>query len=108
MKSQRNKKCLYNHKFIKGIKINVHTVMELAHKVFRYCMHKVSHVLAERFSQDPLETYFWFCKQHPPGALKDNLPLYNFVCANTYRNQKVFKPIAAGNIIDEKNINFTS
>ena len=34
-------------------------------------MHKVSHVLAERFSQDPLETYFWFCKQHPPGALKD-------------------------------------
>ena len=29
-------------------------------------MHKVSHVLAERLSQDPLETYF--CKQHPPGA----------------------------------------
>ena len=29
-------------------------------------MHKVSDVLAERFSQDPLETYF--CKQHPPGA----------------------------------------
>ena len=29
-------------------------------------MNKVSDVLAERFSQDPLETYF--CKQHPAGA----------------------------------------
>ena len=37
-------------------------------------MHKVSYVLAERFSQDPLETYI--CKQHPSG--KDKLPLYNF------------------------------
>ena len=38
-------------------------------------MHKVSYVLAERFSQDPLETYFW--KQHPPGAWKDKPPLYD-------------------------------
>ena len=29
-------------------------------------MHKVSDVLAERFSHNPLETYF--CKEHPPGA----------------------------------------
>ena len=29
-------------------------------------MNKVSDVLSERFSQDPLEAYFW--KQHPPGA----------------------------------------
>ena len=29
-------------------------------------MNKVSDVLAERFSQDPLETYF--CKQQRPGA----------------------------------------
>ena len=36
MKSQRNKKSLYNHKFIKGIKSNVHPVMEEAHKVFDY------------------------------------------------------------------------
>ena len=28
-------------------------------------MNNVSDVMAERFSQDPLETYF--CKQHPPG-----------------------------------------
>ena len=34
--SQRNKKCLFNHKFVKGIKINVHTVIEQAHKVFNY------------------------------------------------------------------------
>ena len=29
-------------------------------------MNEVSDVLSERFSQNPLETYF--CKQHPPGA----------------------------------------
>ena len=32
-------------------------------------------MLAERFSQNPLETYFW--KQHPLGAWKDNLSLYD-------------------------------
>ena len=62
-------------------------------------------MLAERFSQDPLETYF--CKQHPPGAWKDELLLYDFGCANTFRNQNVFKPIAAGKVKDE-NINFES
>ena len=30
------KKCLYNHKSIKGIKITVHTVIKLAYKVFNY------------------------------------------------------------------------
>ena len=35
------------------------------HKKFSI-MNKVSDVLAERFSQDPLETYF--CKQQRPGA----------------------------------------
>ena len=36
MKSQRNKKYLYDHKFVKGIKINVHTAIEQAYKVFDY------------------------------------------------------------------------
>ena len=49
-------------------------------------MHKISYVLAERFSQDPLETYF--CKQHPRGAWKDNLLFYDFGYANTFWNQK--------------------
>ena len=62
-------------------------------------------VLAERFSQVPLETYF--CKQHPPGAWKDKLPLYDFGYAKTFRNQKVFKSIAAVKARD-KNINFES
>ena len=35
-KSQRNKKCLFNHKSIKGIKINVHTVIEQTHKICDY------------------------------------------------------------------------
>ena len=35
-KSQRNKKCLYNHKSVKGIKITVHTVIEQPYKVFYY------------------------------------------------------------------------
>ena len=68
-------------------------------------MNKVSDVLVERFSQDPLETYF--CKQHPPGAWIDKIPLYDFTYAKTFRNQKVFKPIATGKVGDE-NINFES
>ena len=55
------------------------------------------------FSQDPLETYF--CKQRPPGVWINKLPLYDFGYAKTFRNQKVFKPIAAGRVRDE-NINF--
>ena len=35
-KSQRNKKCLYNHKFVKCIKINVRTVIEQSYNVFNY------------------------------------------------------------------------
>ena len=36
LKSLRNKKCLYNHKSIKGIKITVHTVIELTYTVLNY------------------------------------------------------------------------
>ena len=54
------------------------------------------------FSQDPLETYFR--KQHPPGVWTDKLSLYDFGYAKTFRNQKVFKPIAVGRVRDE-NIN---
>ena len=68
-------------------------------------MNKVSDVLAERFSQDSLESSF--CKQHLPGTWKDKLLLYNFGNANTFQNQKVFKPIATGKVRDE-NINFES
>ena len=68
-------------------------------------MNKVSDVLAERFSQNPLETYF--CKQHFPGAWKAKLTFYDFGYANTFRNQKVFKPIAAGKVREE-NITFES
>ena len=62
-------------------------------------------MLAERFSQDPLQTYF--CKQHPPRAWRDKLPLYDFGYANTFRNQKVLKPIAGGKVRD-KNVHFGS
>ena len=66
---------------------------------------KVSDVLDERFSQDPLESYF--CKQHPPGAWKDKLPLYDYGYTNTFKNQIAFKPTATGKVRDE-NINFES
>ena len=85
MKIQRNKKWLYNHKSKKGVKITVHTVIELAYKFS--ITHKVSNVLVERFSQDPLETDFW--KQRSSGAWRDNLPFYDFDYANTFRSSKV-------------------
>ena len=68
-------------------------------------MNKVSDMLAERFNQDPLETYFW--KQHPPGAWIDKLRLYDFGYAKTFRNQRVFKLVATGQVRDE-NVNFES
>ena len=49
--------------------------------------------------KDPFETYF--CKQHPPGAWKVIPLLYNFDYANTFQNQKVFKPIATVKVRDE-------
>ena len=39
--------------------------------------------------------------------LRGLIPLYDFGYANTFRNQKVFKPIATGNVKDE-NVNFLS
>ena len=68
-------------------------------------MNKVSDVLGERSSQDQLETYF--CKYYSPVAWIDELPLYDFGYAKTFRNQKVFKSIATGKVSDE-NINFES
>ena len=62
-------------------------------------------MLGDKFSQDPLETYF--CKQHPPVPWIDKLPLYDFGYAKTFRNQKVFKPIETDKVRDE-NINLES
>ena len=44
-------------------------------------------MLAEIFSEDPLERYF--CKQYPPGAWIDKLTLYDFGNAKTFQKQKV-------------------
>ena len=80
-----------------GLKITVHFIRELVKFLI---MHKVSHVLTERFCQGPLENYFG--KQRSSRARKDNPSLYNFGCNdNTIRNQKVLKPIAADNALDE-------
>ena len=84
-----------------GLKITVYSAIEVVRFLI---MHKVSYVLTERFCQDPLENYFG--KQRSSGARKDNPSLYEFGSDdNTIRNQKVFKPIATGNIRDE-HINF--
>ena len=57
-------------------------------------------MVTERFCQDPLENYFR--KQHSCGTRKDNPSVYDFgYYDNTIRNQKVFKPIATDNALDE-------
>ena len=81
----------------KDLKITVHYVIELV-KVLT--VHNVSYVLTGRFCQDLLENYFR--KQSSSGARKDNPPHYDFgYNDNTIKNQKVFKPIATGNLCDE-------
>ena len=80
-----------------GVKIPVHSVVELVKFLI---MHKISYVLTERFCQDPLENNFG--KECSSGARTDNSSLYDFgYNDNTIRNQKVFKPIATGNVRDE-------
>ena len=53
-------------------------------------MRKVSYLLAERFSQDPLETYS--AKQRLPGVCKEIIHLHGIVYDNTIQKQNVFKP----------------
>ena len=58
-------------------------------------MHKVSYVLAERFTQDPLEISLG--KQHFE-AYKDKIPFHDFACDSTILKQKVFKQTAIRNV----------
>ena len=58
-------------------------------------MHKVSYVLAEKFTQDPLETYLG--KQYFE-AYKDKIPFHDFASDSTILKQKVFKQTAIRNV----------
>ena len=99
-KSEKQKMFISSQTY-ESLKITAHSVIELVKFLI---MHKVSYVLTKVFCQDPLENYFG--KQRSSGALKDNSSLYDFgYNDNTIRNQKVFKPIATGNVRDE-HINF--
>ena len=100
-KKSQKQKMLISSQTYESVKITVHSVIELLKFLI---IHKVSYVLTKRFCQDPLENNFG--KQRSSGARKDNLFLYDFgYNGNTIRNQKVFKPIATGNVRDE-HINF--
>ena len=69
-KSEKQKMFISSQTY-KGLKITVHSVIELVKFLI---MHKVSYVLTERFCQDPLENYFG--KQSSSGARKDKpIPL---------------------------------
>ena len=64
---------------------------------------RCKYILTERFRQDPLENYFG--RQRSLGARKDNPTLRDVgFNDNSIRNQKVFRPISAGNCIDEASI----
>ena len=80
-KSEKQKKFISSQTY-ESLKIIVHSIIELAKFLI---IHKVSHVLTERFCQDPLENYFG--KQHSSGDRKDNPSLYSLGCNdNTIRN----------------------
>ena len=79
-----------------GIKITCNSVIELVKYLLN---HGVKYVLTERFCQDPLENYFG--RQRSLGARNQNMDVRNFgYNDNTIRNQKVFRPIASGNSVD--------
>ena len=87
-----------------GLKITVHSIVECVKFLL---VNGIDYVLTERFCQDPLENYFG--RQRSLGARKDNPTLrdvgYN---DNSIRNQKVFRPIAAGNCIDQASIEISN
>ena len=77
-----------------GLKITSHSISECVR--FLLSTGVCKYVLTEHFCQDPLENYFG--RQRSMGHRKDNPNLrdtgYN---DNNIRNQKVFRPISAGN-----------
>jgi len=78
-----------------GLKITVNSIVECV----RYLLSNniCAYVLTEKLCQDPLENYFG--RQRATRARKDNPNLrdvgYN---DNSIRNQKIFRPIAGGNV----------
>ena len=79
-----------------GLKITVNSIIEATQFLLQ---HQVKYVLTERFCQDPLENYFG--RQRSLGSRKDNPSMADFgYNDNAIRNQKIFKPIAHGNVAD--------
>ena len=81
----------------KCLKITSHSIAECVNYMLK------NTTCTERFCQDPLENFFG--RQRSLGARKDNPTLrdvgYN---DNSIRNQKVFRPIASGNCIDQASV----
>ena len=79
-----------------GLKITVNSIIEATQFLLQ---HQVKYVLTERFCQDPLENYFG--RQRSLGSRKDKPSMADFgYNNNVIRNQKLFKPIAHGNVAD--------
>ena len=81
-----------------GLKLTVNSIIESVQFLLNNGVN--GYVLTERFCQDPLENYFG--RQRAMGSRKDNPSLRDIgYHDNTIRNQKVFRPIAAGNVGDQ-------
>ena len=84
-----------------GLKITVNSIIECVQFLLNNSVN--GYILTERFCQDPLETYFG--RQRAMGSRKDNPSLRDIgYHDNTIRNQKVFRPIAGGNVVDEAHV----
>ena len=95
-------KMFITHQTYEGLKLSVHSITEAVQFLLQ---HQVRYVLTEHFCQDPLENYFGH--QRAGGARKDNPSVYDFgYNDNAIRNQKVFRPIAGGNVQDEGMVDF--
>jgi len=100
-KSAARDKMFISRQTHEGLKITVHSIVECVQFLLRNTQCK--YILTERFCQDPLENYFG--RQRSLGARKDNPTLRDVgFNDNSIRNQKVFRPIAAGNCIDQSSV----
>ena len=81
-----------------GLKITVNSIIEC----LKFLLHNIDncYIFTETFCQDPLENYFG--RQRSMGYRKSNLRIADFgYNDNTIRNQKIFRPLAAGNVADQ-------
>ena len=95
----KNKKCLCNSKSKKGVKITLHTVIELAYKIFDY-----SYVLAKRISRGEIHYKLTSAKNILSEFGKISYTSMTLVVSTLFESQKHSSQITTSNVREKTQI----